>query len=49
MEITWMDHDKHETKTLAKTKMYHVLGAKQGFMDQTHGMTMDLHTIGQMK
>lgn len=47
--MTWMNNDKHETKTLARIKMYHELGQKQGFMDQTKGMTKDLSESDQMK
>lgn len=35
MTITWMNNAKHETKTLARPKMYNELGHNQRFMDQT--------------
>lgn len=50
--MTWMNNDMHETKALARTEMYHVLGLKQRFMDQTpmawqwHEMNYDQMKIG---
>lgn len=34
MTMTWMNNEKHEVKTLARTKMYNELGPNQIFMNQ---------------